>query len=84
MPKVIKDYSDDDSTHTLQIITDVSESDCLITERAYTYIEDDDPTLEVKQGTEIVLETVSIEGDPVYNSLEELHAQAEQDVEFDI
>lgn len=82
--KQVKDYSDDDSTQTLSIITDVTEHDCLVSEREYTYIEEDDPTLEVKQGVEITLETLSSENDPVYRSLEDLRREAEQDVEFDI
>jgi hypothetical protein len=84
MPREVKDYSEDDTTQTLSIITDVTEHDCLVSEREYTYIEDDDPTLEVKQGVEIILETLSTDDDPVYRSLEELRQEAEQDVEFDI
>ena len=84
MPREVKDYSEDDTTQTLSIITDVTEHDCLVSEREYTYIEDDDPTLEVKQGVEIILETLSTDDDPVYRSLEELRQEAEQDVEFHI
>lgn len=84
MPREVKDYSEDDTTQTLSIITDVTEHDCLVSEREYTYIEEDDPTLEVKQGVEIVLETLSTDDDPVYRSLEELREAVEQDVEFDI
>jgi hypothetical protein len=84
MPREVRDYSEDDTTQTLSIITDVTEHDCLVSEREYTYIEDDDPTLEVKQGVEIILETLSTDDDPVYRSLEELRQEAEQDVEFDI
>lgn len=84
MPKQIKDYSEDDTTQTLSIITDVTEHDCLVSEREYTYIEDDDPTLEIKQGVEIVLETLSSDDDPVYRSLEELRESVEQEVEYDV
>ena len=75
MPKVVKDYSDDDSTRTLSIITDTTECNCIVSEREFTYIEDDDPTLEVKHGVEITLETVSDTDDQVYRSLEELQEQ---------
>lgn len=84
MPKQIRDYSEDDTTQTLSIITDVTEHDCLVSEREYTYIEDDDPTLEIKQGVEIVLETLSSDDDPVYRSLEELRESVEQEVEYDV
>ena len=75
MPKVIKDYSDDDSTHTLSIITDVTECNCIVSHREFTYMDDDDETMEIKQGTEITLETLCDSDDRVYCSLEELQEQ---------
>ena len=64
----VKDYSDDDSTHTLEVITGITEHGCLVTNRDYTYVEED--TLEVKDGTEIVLEMLA--SPEVLNTLDEL------------
>ena len=78
-----KDYSDDDSTHTLSIITDVTEHGCRVNEREYKFVDED--TLEVKQATEITLECD--EGDledQVYRSLEDLREECDGEMEFDI
>jgi hypothetical protein len=81
--KQVKDYSDDDSTHTLAIITNVSEHDCFISEREYTYIEED--TLEVKTGLEVILEVPTLDTDEqVYRSLEDLADECHGEQEFDI
>ena len=81
--KRVKDYSDDDSTHTLEIITGITEHGCIVSDRAYTYIDED--TLEVCHGVEVILETDTSDlANQVTQSLEDLRREAEQDVEFDI
>ena len=79
----IKDYSEDDSTHTLKIITDVTEEGCTVNEREYKFVDED--TLEVKHATEITLEcdTSDLE-ELVYRSLEDLREECDGDMEFDI
>ena len=90
MAREVRDYSDDDTTQTLSIITDVTECNCLVTEREFSYLEpsefapDDCEIPNTKYGVEITLETLTVEDDPVYRSLEELRQESEQDVEFDI
>ena len=82
MAREYKDYSEDDTTQTLSVITDVTQCNCLVSEREYSYLDED--TLEMREGVEITLETLSSENDPVYRSLEDLRREAEQDVEFDV
>ena len=71
----VKDYSDDDSTRSLPIVTDITECNCLVSRREFTFIEDDDDTLEVQHGVEITLEMLCDPEDQVYRSLEELQEQ---------
>ena len=63
-----KDYSDDDSTHTLSIITDITEYGCVVDEREYTFVDDDN---EMQRGVDITLEC-PVTDDHVTRSLEEL------------
>lgn len=76
----VKDYSEDDSTHTLRIIQDVTDKGCIVEEREYTYLDDDDTLCD---GLSITLETLSVD-DQVTRSLEELRDVTEGEVEFDI
>jgi hypothetical protein len=80
--KRVKDYSEDDSTHTLSIITGITEHGCIVSDREYTYVDED--TLEVRHAAEITLETLSDNDEQVTRSLEELREAVEQDVEFDV
>ncbi len=81
--KRVKDYSDDDSTHTLEIITGVTEHGCIVSDREYTYV--DEETLKLCKGVEVILETdTSDTAEQVTRSLEELREAVEQEVEFDI
>jgi len=72
----MKDYSDDDSTQTLETVNIVTEHNCIVDERLYSYLEDE--TLEVKHGLEITMEVPKLElDDQVYRSLEDLREEAE-------
>jgi len=76
----VKDYSQDDSTQTVECISAVTEHNCIVMERKYTYMEDNDPTMEIKTGLEITLTVpnLSLE-DQVYRSLEDLRREADGD-----
>ena len=72
----MKDYSDDDSTQTLETVNVVTEQNCIVEERLYSYLEED--TLEVKHGLEITLEVPKLDlDDLVYRTLEDLREDAE-------
>ena len=72
----MKDYSDDDSTQTLETFAVVTEHNCIVDERLYTYLEDD--TAILKHGLEITLEVPQLDlEDQVYRSLEDLRDEAE-------
>ena len=76
----MKDYSDDDSTQTLETFAVVTEHNCIVEERLYTYLEDD--TAIVKHGLEITLEVPKLElDDLVYRTLEQLREETERESE---
>lgn len=72
----IHDYADDESTQTLQVISAVSAEGCVIAEREYEYVEEDENNINfgaTLMGTEITLSVpyLDIEAQ-VYRTLEEL------------
>ena len=72
-PKII-DYSQDENTQTVQVITTVTPRDCVVSEREYSYVEHG--TNEAKIGVEITLSTLSEdEEDRVTCSLEDLQKE---------
>ena len=76
----MKDYSEDDSTQTLETFAVVTEHNCIVEERLYTYLEDD--TAIVKHGLEITLEVPKLElDDLVYRTLEQLREETERESE---
>ena len=81
----IKDYSEDDSTQTVEQISGVTEHNCVVMNREYTYIEEDDPTLEIKIGLEIILEVPERDLDEqVYRSLEDLREEVEGEMPVEL
>lgn len=80
----MKDYADDDSTQTLETVSAVTEHNCIVSERLYSYVEDG--TLEVKTCLDVTLEVMQLDiDDRVYRSLEDLREEAEGEmvVDFD-
>ena len=81
----VKDYSQDDSTQTVECISAVTEHNCIVMERQYTYMEDDDPTMEIKTGLEITLTVPNLDlEDQVYRSLEDLREEVEGEMLVDL
>ena len=80
----MKDYADDDSTQTLETVSAVTEHNCIVSERLYSYVEDE--TLEVKTCLDVTLEVMQLDiDDRVYRSLEDLREEVEGEmvVDFD-
>lgn len=77
----MKDYSDDDSAQTVESFNEITEQDCIVEERLYTYLEED--TLNVKHGLEITLEVPKLDIDNlVYKSLEDLREESEGEDDY--
>ena len=67
----IHDYADDGDTETFQVITGVTAEGCVISERGFTYQEED--TLEVKDGVEITMSVPVLDTEEqVFRTLEDL------------
>ncbi len=78
--KQMKDYSEDDSTHTLMVITDVTDEGCVVDEREYRYVDENNKT---QTGVEITLECPALD-DQVLRSLEDLADECHGEPEFDV
>ncbi len=72
----IKDYAEDESTMTVQIISAVTPEGCVISEREYEYEVEDENSIDygaTLTGTEITMEVPFLDTEEqVYRTLEEL------------
>lgn len=72
----IHDYADDESTQTLQIIRAITSEGCVISEREYEYVEEDENDInfgETLTGIEITMSVPKLNTKKqVYRTLEEL------------
>ena len=76
MKSTIKDYAEDESTTTLQVISAVTAEGCVISEREYEYEDEDENSKTFNQkltGLEITLSVPMLDTEAqVYRTLEEL------------
>ena len=79
----VKDYAEDESTTTLQIISAVSLEGCIISEREYEYEVDDENDIDfgaTLTGKEITLSVPVLDTEEqVYRTLEELAVEISAD-----
>jgi len=72
----VKDYAEDESTTTLQVISAVTQEGCVISEREYEYEVEDENDIDfgaTLTGTEITMSVPFLDTDEqVYRTLEEL------------
>ena len=81
MPKVVRDCYDDDDTRTNMEVLDITEHGCVVTERAYTDV--DEETLKITHCLEITLEVPALD-EEITRSLEDLQAECHGEPEFDV
>ncbi len=76
MKQTIKDYAEDESTTTLQVISAVTAEGCVISEREYEYEVEDENDIDfgaTLTGIEITLSVPTLDTEEqVYRTLEEL------------
>ena len=72
----VHDYADDESTQTLQVISAVTNEGCIISEREYEYVEEDENDINyglTRTGTEITMSVPRLDiEEQVFRTLEEL------------
>lgn len=72
----VRDYADDDSTNTLQVISAITSEGCVISEREYEYEDADKNSKtfgEILTGVEMILQVPELNlEDQVYRTLESL------------
>lgn len=79
----VKDYAEDESTTTLQVISAVTNEGCIISEREYEYEEEDENSRDFGKtlnGTEITMSVPCIDTEAqVYRTLEDLAAETDSE-----
>lgn len=72
----VRDYAEDESTQTVQVISAVTAEGCIIFEREYEYEEEDENSIdfgETLMGTEITMSVPTLDTEEqVYRTLAEL------------